>query len=136
MKPPRFEYADPDTLPELLALLAEAGDDAAIIAGGQSLIPLLNLRLADGVDWRQNTRLAAMQDEVARELGEALFMLGFARLCGGQLDDAHDPIHDALEIADRRGVAWLALRCVTYLSQLARRTAGMVRHLSRARLFQ
>ena len=31
---------------------------------------LLNVRLADGVDWRQNTRLAAMQDEVTRELGD------------------------------------------------------------------
>ena len=31
---------------------------------------LLNVRLADGVDWRQNPRLAAVQDEVTRELGE------------------------------------------------------------------
>ncbi len=46
MKPPPFEYADPDSLDELLALLAEAGDEAAIISGGQSLVPLLNLRLA------------------------------------------------------------------------------------------
>ena len=31
---------------------------------------LLNVRLAEGVDWRQNARLAAAQDEVARELGD------------------------------------------------------------------
>jgi phosphoglucosamine mutase len=31
---------------------------------------LLNVRLAEGVDWRQNTRLSAMQDEVTRELGD------------------------------------------------------------------
>lgn len=46
MKPPNFDYADPDTLEGVLELLAEHGDDAVIIAGGQSLIPLLNLRLA------------------------------------------------------------------------------------------
>jgi phosphoglucosamine mutase len=31
---------------------------------------LLNVRLAEGLDWRQNARLAAMQDEVTRELGD------------------------------------------------------------------
>jgi phosphoglucosamine mutase len=31
---------------------------------------LLNVRLAEGVDWRRNTRMAAVQDEVARELGD------------------------------------------------------------------
>lgn len=46
MKPPAFAYHDPATRDEMLALLAEAGDDAAIIAGGQSLVPLMNLRLA------------------------------------------------------------------------------------------
>ncbi len=46
MKPPPFEYRDPETLEETLALLAEHGDDAKILAGGQSLIPLLNFRLA------------------------------------------------------------------------------------------
>lgn len=46
MKPAPFDYHDPDTIDEVLSLLAEHGDDAAILAGGQSLIPLLNLRLA------------------------------------------------------------------------------------------
>ena len=46
MKPPPFAYADPDTLDAALAVLAEHGDDATVLAGGQSLIPLLNLRLA------------------------------------------------------------------------------------------
>lgn len=46
MKPAPFAYADPDSIEEVCALLAEAGDDAAVIAGGQSLVPLLNLRLA------------------------------------------------------------------------------------------
>lgn len=46
MKPPPFEYADPESLDDVLRLLAEWGDEALVIAGGQSLVPLLNLRLA------------------------------------------------------------------------------------------
>jgi carbon-monoxide dehydrogenase medium subunit len=46
MKPPVFEYRDPRSLAETLSLLSEHGADASILAGGQSLIPLLNLRLA------------------------------------------------------------------------------------------
>jgi aerobic carbon-monoxide dehydrogenase medium subunit len=47
MFPGRFDYAAPSTLDEVLALLAEHGDEAKILAGGQSLIPLLKLRLAE-----------------------------------------------------------------------------------------
>jgi len=46
VKPPPFEYDDPSTLDEVLALLAEHGEDAKVLAGGQSLVPLLNFRLA------------------------------------------------------------------------------------------
>lgn len=43
MKPPRFEYRAPASVEEALPLL---GLDSAVLAGGQSLVPLLNLRLA------------------------------------------------------------------------------------------
>jgi carbon-monoxide dehydrogenase medium subunit len=46
MKTPPFEYHLPDSLDEALALLAEHGDEAKILAGGQSLVPLLAMRLA------------------------------------------------------------------------------------------
>ena len=46
MKPPRFEYFAPRTLDEALGLLASQGEGAKVLAGGQSLIPLLNFRLA------------------------------------------------------------------------------------------
>jgi carbon-monoxide dehydrogenase medium subunit len=46
MKPAAFEYHAPDTLDEVLALLAEHGADAKVLAGGQSLIPTMNFRLA------------------------------------------------------------------------------------------
>jgi 2-furoyl-CoA dehydrogenase FAD binding subunit len=47
MKPRPFEYVRPDTVDEVLELLAKYGDDARILAGGQSLIPMLNLRLIE-----------------------------------------------------------------------------------------
>lgn len=47
MKPPRFEYAAPLTLSEAVSLLQQHdGDDVKILAGGQSLVPLLNMRMA------------------------------------------------------------------------------------------
>ncbi|MEO6827469.1 MAG: xanthine dehydrogenase family protein subunit M [Microbacteriaceae bacterium] len=46
MIPVAFDYSAPTTLQEALSLLAEAGDDGKIMAGGQSLIPVLKLRLA------------------------------------------------------------------------------------------
>ena len=46
MKPPRFTYHDPTQLPEALELLAQLGADSKVLAGGQSLIPLLNMRMA------------------------------------------------------------------------------------------
>jgi carbon-monoxide dehydrogenase medium subunit len=44
--PSRFRYAAPRTLDEAIALLVENGDDAKVLAGGQSLVPLLKLRFA------------------------------------------------------------------------------------------
>ncbi len=46
MKPSAFEYHRPTTPEEAAELLTEFGDDAKLIAGGQSLMPMLNLRLA------------------------------------------------------------------------------------------
>jgi carbon-monoxide dehydrogenase medium subunit len=46
MIPPAFEYLRPNTLPEAIAFLDQYGDDAKILSGGQSLIPMMKLRLA------------------------------------------------------------------------------------------
>jgi CO/xanthine dehydrogenase FAD-binding subunit len=46
VKPPPFEYDRVYSVDEALDLLAEHGDDAKVLAGGQSLVPLLNFRLA------------------------------------------------------------------------------------------
>jgi carbon-monoxide dehydrogenase medium subunit len=45
MIPASFDYHAPGTLPEALALLSKYGDDAKVLSGGQSLLPLLKLRL-------------------------------------------------------------------------------------------
>jgi aerobic carbon-monoxide dehydrogenase medium subunit len=46
MIPPAFEYLRPSTIPEAIALLQQHGDDAKILSGGQSLIPMMKLRIA------------------------------------------------------------------------------------------
>ncbi len=46
MKPARFDYLDPTTLPEALDSLQQYGDEGKVLAGGQSLLPLLYMRLA------------------------------------------------------------------------------------------
>ncbi len=46
MIPPTFDYLRPKTIPEAIALLQQYGDDAKILSGGQSLIPMMKLRLA------------------------------------------------------------------------------------------
>ncbi len=46
MKAPRFAYARPASIAEAMALLQKHGDDARVLAGGQSLVPMLNFRLA------------------------------------------------------------------------------------------
>lgn len=45
MIPARFDYTAPSTVEEALSALAEAGDDVKVVAGGQSLLPVLRMRL-------------------------------------------------------------------------------------------
>ena len=45
MKPAAFDYLRPDSVAEALECLAQRGDDARVMAGGQSLMPMLNMRL-------------------------------------------------------------------------------------------
>lgn len=45
MKPAPFEYHAPETIADVTSLLAEHGDEAKVLAGGQSLVPMLALRL-------------------------------------------------------------------------------------------
>ena len=47
MKPRPFDYVRADTIDEALDILAEHGDDARILAGGQTLLAMLNLRVVE-----------------------------------------------------------------------------------------
>lgn len=60
MKPRPFDYVRPDTLDEAMALLAEYGDEARVLAGGQSLIAMLNLRLIEPAVLIDISRLAGL----------------------------------------------------------------------------
>ncbi len=64
MKPAPFQYFAPTTLDETLALLAEHGDSAKALAGGQSLVPMMNFRLvtpATLIDLNRVQELAYIQ---------------------------------------------------------------------------
>jgi 2-furoyl-CoA dehydrogenase FAD binding subunit len=66
MKPRPFDYARPDTVDEALAILAEHGDDARVLAGGQTLLAMLNLRVVEPVVLVDITRIAEL--DVIREV--------------------------------------------------------------------
>jgi aerobic carbon-monoxide dehydrogenase medium subunit len=66
MIPPAFEYLRPKTLPEAVAMLQQHGDDAKILSGGQSLIPMMKLRLARPshlIDINRVTGLSYVKEE-------------------------------------------------------------------------
>ena len=70
MKPRPFDYARPDTIDETVALLAEHGDEARILAGGQSLMAMMNLRLADPAMLIDIARIAELSH--IRDLGDTV----------------------------------------------------------------
>jgi carbon-monoxide dehydrogenase medium subunit len=66
MIPAEFEYIAPDSLDEAIAALADGGEDAKLLAGGHSLIPLMKLRLAVPtllIDLRKVPAMAGVQRE-------------------------------------------------------------------------
>jgi aerobic carbon-monoxide dehydrogenase medium subunit len=79
MKPAVFEYFAPATLDETLELLHEHGDEAKILAGGQSLMPLMNLRLARPKVIVDINRLSGL-DEIASTADGGLAIGALTRL--------------------------------------------------------
>jgi carbon-monoxide dehydrogenase medium subunit len=64
MKPRPFEYVAPTSADEVLAVLAEAPDETTLLAGGQSLMPIMNMRLAEPrvlVDLNRIAELGAIE---------------------------------------------------------------------------
>jgi 2-furoyl-CoA dehydrogenase FAD binding subunit len=60
VKPRPFDYVRPDTVEEVLELLAEHGNDARILAGGQSLLAMLNLRVVEAAMLIDITRISEL----------------------------------------------------------------------------
>lgn len=80
MIPPAFEYHAPASLPEAISLLTRFGDSAKLISGGQSLLPLLKLRLGTAEHLVDIGRIAGL--EYVREEG------GFLRIGGRTRESA------------------------------------------------
>jgi 2-furoyl-CoA dehydrogenase FAD binding subunit len=76
MKPRPFDYVRPDTVDEAVAILGEHGDDARVLAGGQSLLAMLNLRLLSPtvlIDITRIPELGAIKEVDGRiEVGAAV----------------------------------------------------------------
>lgn len=78
MKPAPFDYYAPAALDEALSILAEHGDDAKLLAGGQSLMPMMNMRLATPQVVVDINRLAGL-DGIARSAEGGLTIGAMAR---------------------------------------------------------
>jgi CO/xanthine dehydrogenase FAD-binding subunit len=93
MKPATFDMARPQTLDEALAILAQHTDDAKVIAGGQSLVPLMNFRLATPsllVDLNRIATLAGIRRDGDRlRIGA---MTRQSELIGNELVVRHAPL--------------------------------------------
>jgi carbon-monoxide dehydrogenase medium subunit len=96
VKPAAFRYERPETVDEAVSLLAEQGDEAKVLAGGQSLVPAMNMRIArptmlvdvnrlpltgvsdDGDSWRVGALVRQSDPRLLRHplLAEALPHLG------------------------------------------------------------
>jgi carbon-monoxide dehydrogenase medium subunit len=83
MKAPPFEYAAPETVEEVVDLLAEHGEDARVLAGGQSLVPALATRILRPsvvIDLRRVDGLAAVDaSDGGLELGAMVRQLALER---------------------------------------------------------
>lgn len=86
MKPSPTTYHAPATVAEAVGLLAEHGDDAKVLGGGQSLLPLMNLRLAAPGHLVDTTRIEGL-GAIERRDGD-VFEIGAAVRQGQAEDDA------------------------------------------------
>lgn len=86
MIPAAFDYVRPNSVAEAVSALGAGGEDAKVLAGGQSLLPVLRLRLAYPSTLVDVGRVAEMQG--VRDDGDAIVI--------GAMTAHHDVMHDAL----------------------------------------
>ncbi|MCY4489716.1 MAG: xanthine dehydrogenase family protein subunit M [Deltaproteobacteria bacterium] len=112
MKPASFEYHDPATLAEATDLLAALGEEARVLAGGQSLVPLMNFRLARPAHLVDLNRVAE---------------LDFLSVDGGELRIGAMTRQRALERAPGVGAGWpLLCEAAGYIGHVQIRNRGTV----------
>jgi carbon-monoxide dehydrogenase medium subunit len=110
MKAPRFLYRRPDTLEEALALLADNAGEAQVLAGGQSLMPTLNMRLSSPGMLVDINRIADLQGIAQR--GHAIHIGALVR---------HREVAESGVIADRLP---LVASAMTHVAHMAVRNRG------------
>lgn len=101
MIPAAFDYVAPSTVEDAVQALAQAGEDAKVLGGGQSLIPVLRLRLAAPttvVDLAKISELRGVRDD-----GDAIAV--------GSMTTHHEVLHDPL-IGEHAALLALATRTV------------------------
>jgi len=112
MKPPPFHYHDPQSLGEALTLLASR-DNAKLLAGGQSLMPMLNMRFAQPDDIIDLNRIQELS--FVRESGGGIEIGAMTRQC---------ELEEAAVIRDRCPLMYEALRSIGHRATRNRGTIG------------
>lgn len=107
MKPVAFRYFAPRTLDEGLELLAQYGEDGKVLAGGQSLVPAMNFRLARPASLIDVNRIGTL--DYVREEGGALCIGALARHARFELPAASGALGELLPRVARH-IAHLPIR--------------------------
>jgi CO/xanthine dehydrogenase FAD-binding subunit len=113
MKPPAFDYIAADSIAMAVEALAQAGDDGKIIAGGQSLVPMLNFRMLRPSVLVDINRIAGL--DVIEETNEAIRVGALAR---------HYQLETSPLIAKHLPVLTCAMTHVAHLAIRNRGTIG------------
>ena len=103
MKPPPFDYHAPRTVGEALEVLADAGPEGKVLAGGQSLIPLMNMRLAAPARLVDINRIGALDTVTADARGVRVGALA-----------RHATVERSAAVAERQPLLRQALRHVAH----------------------
>lgn len=112
MKPPRFRYVRPESLEELVTLRADEDSESAILAGGQSLIPMMNFRLA--------------RPEVVIDVGGIRELRGIRRHDGDVVIGATTRQAEAMRAQEITASAPLIAEALRYVGHVAIRNRGTI----------
>lgn len=110
MKPPAFDYYAPSTVDEALNLASQLGQDAKFIAGGQSLVPMMNFRLVHPAHLIDLNGIAA---------------LSYLRIEGGELCIGATTRHREVELSPIIRDGWpLISECMPFVAHVQIRNRG------------